>query len=199
MIPAIKTFLIETLQMLVLQDGETPPYLPADPEVEGDLGTIFFGELPRDFLKDHDFAFQALALQDRKIKEGRLIGRVRNAEATRYRFTRRRYRREILFRCFIYAPRYEDLFGEEGFIGLVDQFEQTVANTRVLADSGNNVIHVELQDAVRPWGSESEADRQKGRPNLAIIRLKFNGGVHTTEEIPIIQTVEITPAVGTQE
>lgn len=197
MMPAIKIFLTGLFQDLLLPDGVTAPYLPADTLTVNDLGTIFFGDLPRDFLKDHDFAVQCLVLRDQKKRDGRLIGRQRNLEATNYTFTRRRYRREIMVRCLFWAARSADLEGEDDYIGLIDQFEQAVIKTRVLADGGNNAIRVELQDSVvRPWDGEITTDRQKRRPYLALVRLEFIGGRHTLETVPIIQSVEITPAVG---
>lgn len=197
MMPAIKIFLTGLFQDLLLPDGVTAPYLPADTLTVNDPGTIFFGDLPRDFLKDHDFAVQCLILRDKKKKEGRLIGRQRDLAATEYTFTRRRYRRDLLVRCLFWAPRPEDLEGEDDYIGLVDQFEQAVIKTRVLADAGNNVIKIELQDSVvRPWDGETREDRPKRRPHLALVRIEFSGGRHTQETVPIIQSVEITPALG---
>lgn len=195
MMEAVKTFLSGALQGLLLPDGGTAPYREADPEVPGDPGTLFFEELPRDFLKDHDYAAQCLPLQDRKKPSGRLIGRQRNEAATAYTFVRRRYRREILFRCFLYAERFEQLWGAPGYRGLVEQFEQAIAGTRVIADVGNNAIRIEPQDAVRPWGAEVQADRLRRRPHLAIVRVQFSGGIHTTAQVPIIQDVEIAPQV----
>lgn len=193
MIETCRNFLADRLRGLLLPAGtfayDGGEFLPAD-EVN-----IFFGELPRDFLKDHAYAAQCLPLQDRKKPDGRLIGRARDAGATRYTFTRRRFRREVLFRCFLYAERFEELWGAPGYTGLVDQFEQAIAETKVIADSGNNAIRIEPQDAVRPWGAEAEADRLKRRPHLAIVRVQFTGGIHTTAEIPIIQDVQITPQV----
>jgi hypothetical protein len=186
MIEVCQRYLFERFWDLVLPAGALPPY--------GEEST-FFGPLPRDFLKENDFAVQALLLQDRKKRDGRLIGRQRDADCRSYTLTRRRYRRELLYRVMLYTARFEDLWGEPGFIGLVDQLEQAVAGTRVLADSGNNAITVELQDAVRPWNSETESDRLRRRPHLAIVRIGFAGGIHTTEEIPIIPNVILTPQV----
>jgi hypothetical protein len=195
MIEAVKTFLSEILQGLVLADGATHPFRPADPDVPGDLGTLFFSELPRDYLKDNAYAAQCLPLQDRKKPEGRRIARTRNGSATAYTFIRRRYRREVLFRCFLYAEGLEELWGPSGYTGLVDQFEQAIAATRVFADSGNNAVRIELHDAARPWNSEAENDRKRRRPHLAIVRVQFTGGIHTTEVVPIIQDAEITPLI----
>lgn len=172
--------------------GGAAPYVGGDPATGGN---IFAGELPRDFLKDHDLAAQFLALQDRRRWDGRLIGRQRDAAALKYVFTKRRFRREILMRCFLYAPRYADLWGEVGYTGLVEQLDQAIARFRVIADQENNAIRVEPEEAVRPWNSDTEADRQRRRPQLAILRVRFIGGIQTTAEVPIIPSVEITPQV----
>lgn len=196
MIDAVKTFLTLSLSGLLLQDGVTAPFRPADPDNPDVLQTIYFDELPRDFLKDHDYAAQCLPLQDRKRTDGRLIGRERNAEGTHYLFTRRRFRREILFRCFLWARTFEDLWGGSGFVGLVDQFEQVLTQTKVISDAGNNAVTVAPHDAVRPWNSETAADRVSRRSHLAICRVEFIGGIHTTESVPIVPSIEFVPSVG---
>lgn len=153
---------------------------------------VFFGELPRDYMKDHDLAAQCLPLQDRSQKDGRLIGRRRNSSCTQYVFSRRRYRREVLYRVLLYAPRHEDLWGTPGYVGLVDQLKQAIAAApRVLADADNNAIRVVLQDAVRPWDASVETARESRRPRLGIVRVEFSGGIHTTTTVPIIPSVEI--------
>ncbi len=194
MIATLKSFLTGCLTELSL-GGFSRPYRAARANGPDDIGNVFFGELPRDFLKDNDFAAQLLLLQDRKRRDGRTIARVRNAQATRYTFTRRRYRREILVRCILYAARFEDLWGETDRLGLVDQLEATIAGTRMLADSGNNAVTVELQDEARPWTVETAADRQKRRAHVAIVRISFVGGVHTQDEIPIVQSIDFNPQV----
>jgi hypothetical protein len=185
MITTCEQFLRDRISALVLSDG-TRPY---------DAGNIFFKELPRDYLKDNDFAGQCLRLKDRRQTDGRIIARVRNQAATHYEFTRRRYRREALYRCLLYAARHEELWGEPGFSGLVDQFEQAAAQYRVLADADNRAVRIELNEAVRPWDSGVERDRRRNRPHLAIVRIEFCGGIHTTWSEPIIPSVEITPDI----
>jgi hypothetical protein len=111
------------------------------------------------------------------------------------KLTRRRYSRDVLLRCLLYAETYDDLWGSEDVEGLVDQFERAVAATKWLSDSGGSAIRVELQEATRPWGADIEADRIKRRPHLAIIRVSFKGGLQITKDLPIISGVEITPTI----
>lgn len=190
MIETCQTFLADCLSKL-RQSNDLPAYrygaVYASEEVN-----VFFGELPRDYLKDHDLAVQCLLLQDRQKRSGRLIGRQRSADCSQYTFTRRRYRREVLYRVLLYAGRYEELCGGSGYIGLVDQLQQVITEApRVLADAGNNAVRVTLQDTVRPWDSEIAGDRQKRRPLPAIMRIEFTGGIHTTTTTSIIPSVEI--------
>ena len=186
---AIKTFLTDCLV------GCWLPRLLVDPYRNGEAGSIFFGDLPRDWLKDNSFAAQCLVLQDRKKHDGRLIGSARNVTRTSLKLTRRRYSRDVLLRCLLYAETYDDLWGSEDVEGLVDQFERAVAATKWLSDSGGSAIRVELQEATRPWGADIEADRIKRRPHLAIIRVSFKGGLQITNDLPIISGVEITPTI----
>jgi len=185
MIEACKTFLSERLKEILLED-ESPAYTD---------GIIFFGNMPRDFLKDNDYAANCLILHDRKKKDGAVISRARNVECTEYTFVRRRYLRTVLFRCFLHAENFDDLWGTAGFVGLVDQLEQKVAEAdRVIADSGNNAVKVDLHDAVRPWSLDDEAlQRAKRRPYKAIVRVEFEGGIYTSWTEPIVPGVEITP------
>jgi hypothetical protein len=189
MMPTIKTFLTDCLV------GCWLPRLLVDPYRDGEDGSIFFGDLPRDFLKDNSFAAQCLVLQDRKTRDGSLIDSARNVIHTSLKLTRRRYRRELLFRCLLHAETYADLWGSEDVEGLVEQFERSVAARKWLSDSGGSAIRIELQDATRPWGADIEADRIKRRPHLAIIRVSFKGGLQITKDLPIISGVEITPTI----
>ena len=186
MIEAIKIFLTACLTELALARLEADPYQTGEP------GSIFFGDLPRDFLKDNDFAAQCLVLQDRKKRDGSLIRSARDAEHTVLTLTRRRYRREVLHRCLLYAETYDDLWGSEG---LVEKFESAVAAGKWLSDSGGSAIRIELQESTRPWGSDIENDRSKRRPHLAIVRISFSGGIQIDSDLPIIQGVEITPTI----
>ncbi|MBI4621044.1 MAG: hypothetical protein HY739_12935 [Desulfobacterales bacterium] len=187
MIEACKTFLTDRIKEILLED-ESQAY---SDEI------IFFGDMPRDFLKDNDYAADCMIFSDVKKKNGAIVSRVRNEGCTEYTFTRRRFSRSVLFRCFLHAKSFEDLWGKDGFVGLVDQLEQKVAEAdRIIADSNNNAIRVELHDAVRPWGMDDEAvDRLKRRPHKAIVRLEFKGGIYTSWTVPIIPDVEITPEV----
>jgi len=196
MMQACRQYLTARLQELLLQDGVTAPFRPADPDTPGDLGTIFFEELPRDFLKDNDYAVCCLPLRDANKRHGKLIARSRTlGDEPQYTLTRRRFSREILFRCLLYGDA-EALWGTEGFKGLADQFSQAIAECRVVADSGNSAIRVEPQDAARPWDSEVEKDRKLRRPRLAIVRVRFDGGIQTTRVQRIIPSVEIIPKIG---
>ncbi|BCS55194.1 hypothetical protein [Geobacter sp. SVR] len=189
MMIACQIFLTERLEELTLRDGSTRPYRSATPE------NIFFTEMPLDFLKDNDFAVCCLPLQDRDRKHGRLIARTRNAGKTAYDLTRRRYQREIMFRCLLYGSA-DALWGDTSFVGMAEQFRQAVANYRVIADTDNSAIRVNPQDGERPSDSETERDRKLRRPRLAIVRIVFTGGLQTTTNIPIIPSVTITPHVG---
>lgn len=185
MIEAAKSFLKLRLKEILIPDGVTPAYTDDD---------IFFGNMTRDYLKDHDFAANCLILQDRKKKDGRLILKERNAENTYYTVTRRRFKRTVLFRCLLYAASYTDLWGEAGFTGFVDQFEQKVAEAdRVIPDSQNRAIEINLHDAIRPWDADIALRQVKKRPHLAISRVEFTGGIYTTTSVPIIPSIEIAP------
>lgn len=190
MMLACQTFLIARLQELTLRDGYTKPYRSADPGAN-----IFFDELPLDFLKDNDFAACCLPLQDRNKKSGRMIARTRNAGNTAYTLTRRRYQRDVMFRCLFYGSA-DTLWGGDVFTGMVEQFTQAVANYRVIADADESAIRIEPQDTARPWDSETERDRKLRRPRMAIVRILFVGGLQTTTTIPIIPSVTINPHVG---
>ncbi|PKN67185.1 MAG: hypothetical protein CVU57_04330 [Deltaproteobacteria bacterium HGW-Deltaproteobacteria-15] len=185
MIEACKTYLSARLKGLKLPD-ESGAYSD---------GAIFFGNMATDHLKDNDYAVNCLMLQDRKKKDGRIVSRIRNEACTEYAFTRRRFSRTVLYRCFLHAKRWEDLWGEGGYTGLVDQLEQKITETsRVIADAENRAIRVSLHDAVRPWSMDDEAgQRTKRRPHTAIVRVEFIGGIYTTWTVPIVPDVEISP------
>lgn len=195
MMQACRTFLTERLQELLLQDGTTAPFRPADPDTPGDVGTIFFTELPRDFLKDNDYAVCCLPLQDRTRRHGKLIAKELDPDKTEQTLTRRRFRREILFRCLLYGSA-EALWGADSYSGLVDQLIQGVAEYRVIAASDDSAIRIEPSDAVRPWDSDTELDRKLRRPRLAIVRIQFSGGVQTSETQQVIREVTLTPEVA---
>lgn len=183
MIETCKTFLKARLQEVLLED-ETPAYTEDN---------IFFGNMDRDFLKPNDYAANCLILQDRKKRDGSIIVREKNEEETHFNYRKRAYDRNALFRCFLYAKYFHELWGKTGFIGFVDQFEQKVAEHRYIADSGNNCILIDLHDAVRPWSEEVEEQRLLRRPHFAISRVEFQGGVYTAWSEPVIPSVEITP------
>ncbi len=185
MIEACKTFLIERLKEILLEDLSAP-YTDDN---------IFFGNMDRDYLKDHDYAANCLILQDRKKKDGSIVGRERNLDNMVYTLTRRRFERRVLIRCFTYAGNFAALWGNAGYEGLVDQLEQKTAEaSRGIADSQNRAIRIELHDAVRPWGAEEAGERLKRRPHQAICRMEFTGGIYTTWTVPIVPSVSITPS-----
>ena len=189
MIDVCKTFLTARIKEILMPDDLTPAYTDSN---------IFFGNMTRDWLKDHDYAVNCLMLQDRKKKDGRLIARERNVDCTYYNFTRRRFKRTVLFRCLMYAAQFTDLWGSTGFTGFVDQFEQkTTEASRVIADSNNRAVRIELHDAVRPWGGDEEKGRLKRQPRMAISRIEFTGGIYTTFSEPIPPSINITPNYST--
>lgn len=203
---ACRTFLTARLLELIVPGGAVHPYsdgllppLPEgqapDPEAVPPVKTIFFDELPVDFLKDNGYAVCCLPLQDRTRRHGKLIAKKLDEEKTEQTLTRRRFRREILFRCLLYGSA-ESLWGTDQYTGLVDQFSQGVANYRVIAAGDNSAISIEPSDAVRPWDSETEQDRKLRRPRLAIVRVQFSGGVQTTETQQLIRDVTLTPDVA---
>lgn len=190
MMPDCRTFLTARLEELLLGDGMTRPYRSAAPGAN-----IFFDELPRDFLKDNDYAACCLPLQDRSRRSGKLIGQARTlGAAPKYTLTRRRYTREILFRCLLYGPA-DELWGSGANGGLVDRFLQGVARHRMIADSGNCAMLVDPHDAARPRDAGTELDRKLRRPRLAIVRIQFTGGIQTAADMPIIPSVTIVPLV----
>jgi len=183
MIEACKEFITDRLLEIKKEDIE-PAYSES---------AIFFGDMERDFLKDNDYAANCLILQDRKTRDGRITARVKDEENGQYDYTRRRYIRIALFRCFLYAKYFRELWGKTGFAGFVDQFEQAVAGHRYITDSDNNCIYVDLHDAVRPWTDEEEERRLLKGPHTAISRVEFHGGVYTKWSEPVIPSVEIVP------
>jgi hypothetical protein len=213
---ACQQFLTARLLELHLANGSSPyrvdaPAVPDDPHVPGNQavpavqGNIFFDELPIDYLKDNDFAACCLPLQDRKKKYGKLIAKVRTlaVEATeddpavpaKYTFTRRRYEREVTFRCMLWAPA-ASLWTNGAFVGLVEQFEQGVAQYKVVADADNSVVRIDPQEATRPWDTNVELEKKLRRPPIAIVRVQFTGGLQKKIEVGIIPDVSITPTVG---
>lgn len=204
MIQGCETFLTARLKELTLLQGDSHPYSDGtlapppegeepDPDAVPPAKNIFFCELPLDFLKDHDYAACCLPLRDSNKKDGRLIAKERNEEMTEMTLTRRRYSREILYRCLLYAASQDDLW-ESG--GMVEQFYQSIAKHKYIADADNSAIRIVPQDAARPWDAEEELNRKLRRPRLAIVRVQFTGGVQTTTTQPLIQTIEITPKIG---
>lgn len=185
---ACETFLKDRLEALVLADGYTRPYRFVDPGK-----SIYFGELPRDFLKDNDYAVACLPLRDATRKNGRLIAKAVNQQAKTQTLTRRRYNREILYRIFLYAKQADELWGGNGYIGLVDLLTQGIANYHHISATDNSAILIDPQDVARPWDSDTERDRKLERPTMAIVRVEFKGGVQTVKTEALIPAAEVTP------
>lgn len=194
MINACRTFLIDRLRALTLLDGFTHPYFADTPEVPGN---IFFEELPLDYLKDHEYAACCLPLQDRSKKNGKLIASRRTLlPLPKYDLTRRRYTRELIYRCLLYAPTAEDLWGDGFHTGLAEQLQQGIVAHKRIADSDKSCIRIEPQDLARPWDSGVELERKLRRSRLAIVRVLFSGGLQTIETQQIIPDITITPLVS---
>lgn len=189
MIQKCRQFLSDRLQELTLSDGYSHPFTAEEPGQ-----TIFFQELPRDFLKDNDHAACCLPLIDRNRKNGRLIGKNRDIVAKTETLLRRRFNREILFRCLLFAPG-ADLYGTADYTGLVEQFSQAVAEHHHILDADNSVILIEPQDIATPWDSEQEQGRKLDRPPLGIVRVQFSGGIQTSRTRALIPSVTITPQI----
>ena len=195
MMPACRQFLIDRLQGLLLLDGYTKPFMRANPN-----RTIFFQDMPRDFLKDNDYAVDCLPLIDRNRRSGRIIGRVRTRTAAtedqpekwHQRLIRRSYDREIMFRVVVYAPPVE-LYGTDTAAGLMDRLHQAIAGFRTITASDNSAITVDPQDSARPWDSNAEMGRKLDRPPFGIIRVQFRGGIQTDKVESMITRVEINP------
>lgn len=182
-------FLNDRLQELTLWEG-TRPYWGGELKPN-----IFFQELPRDFMKDNDYAVCCLPLIDRNRHNGRLIGKSRDALAKTETLLRRRFNREILFRCLLFAPA-DDLYGTASFTGLVEQFSQAVAEHHHILGADDSVILIEPQDSAIPWDSEQEQGRKLDRPPLGIVRVQFNGGIQTSRTRALIPSITITPQIG---
>ena len=190
MIQSCRQFLTDRLTDLLLPDGSKPFKVEAvgPPAI---AATIFFQELPRDFLKDNDYAVCCLPLIDRNRKNGRLIGYSRDQVAKTETLLRRRFNREIIFRCLLFAPA-ADLYGTASFTGLMEQLGQAVAEYHHILDTDNSVILIEPQDSARPWDNETEMGRKLDRPPLGIVRIQFSGGIQTSKTTALIPSVTFT-------
>lgn len=158
-----------------------------------DSENIFFGPMPRDFLKGHRFAACCLTLTDKKRFHGGIVLNQRNEDCTEYTRIRKSYERKVLYRIILYAAQFKDHWGETDFKGFIDQLEQRIAHYRVIADALNMAVHINLQDSIRPWDQESSDRMLKKRSHKAIARVEFTGGVYTQKQVPIIQDVDIQP------
>jgi len=188
--PACMTFLAARLEELTLSGGLIHPFSADDED-----RTIFFRELPTDFLHDSDYAVCCLPLIDRTTKHGALVKASRDQETKLLSTVRRRYKREIVFRCLIYGAA-DELYGTENSVGLVDRFVAGVAQYHHIASSDNYAILVNPQDAAPPWDARTEMDRKLKKPALAIVRIQFQGGVQVTKTIPLIPSFTIVESVS---
>lgn len=188
-------YLTERLEQLTGPDGVSLRYRAAADVVTGAVQNTFFLDLPRDFLKDNDYAVCCLPLQDRIKPYGKLIGKQRLADKSAVTLTRRRFTRDVLFRCLLYAPNDAELWGTANQVGMVDKFIQDVTEHKWLIAGDNSAIRVEPQEPTRPWDSAAEDDRKLRRPRLAIVRVLFSGGVQTQTTQAFIPSFTITPSV----
>ena len=155
---------------------------------------IFFGPMSRDFLKTNQFAACCLVAMDKKKKSGRLMSNVRDLEAGVFTRTWKRFERQLLVRCILYAESFDDHWGKKtgvvwdfsAFKGFVDQLEADIAGYKVIADQLNNAVHIELEDSIRPWDLEESRQRLKKTPHKAIVRVEFTGGIYVQKQFPII-------------
>ncbi len=195
MMQPCRQFLIDRLQGLLLPNGYTKPYTAAEPSP-----TIFFQDLPRDFLKDNDYAVSCLPLIDRSRKNGKLIGKSRTIipatddlpRRCNQTLLRRRFNREIIFRCILYAPEAE-LSGSANYTGLIEQFNQAVAGHHHILDTDDSIILIEPQDISAPWSSDAEMNRKLDRSSLGIVRVQFSGGTQTSRTEAMIDGIEFNP------
>ncbi|OGV50945.1 MAG: hypothetical protein A2X49_15365 [Lentisphaerae bacterium GWF2_52_8] len=184
MIPAMREFLLNRL-LEIRQSGGDPAFSP---------GNIFFGPMPRDFLKDNAYAACCLLHQDTKKYNGSLTANVRNEECTFYTRTRKVFNRVIVCRVVLFAAEFKDQWGENDFKGFIDQLENEIAKVRVIPDSLNMAVRIELQDSIRPWDTEEAQGMLKRLPHKAITRVVFTGGVYKTIQIQIVQDVDLQPS-----
>lgn len=194
MMQACQTYLTQHLATLLLADGQTRPYYPGTEQAPAT--NIFFDELPLDFLKDNDYAVSCLLLQDRSKPNGKLINKSRDLEAKTQTLQRRRFDREVVYRCLLYAKTAEDVWGAPGYVGMLEQLNQAIAENKWISGSDNAAIRVEPQDAARPWDTGVELDRKLRRPKLTIVRVLFSGGIQTTVTQDLIPSAQIVQIVG---
>ncbi len=186
MIQSIRTFL--TARLLEVLNASGQPVFS-----DGDQGNIFFGPMPRGFLKDNKFAACCFTLQDKKKKHGGLVANTLNEDKTHYTRIRKVYERTVLCRIVLYAAEFKEHWGEDDFKGFIDQLEIKIAGHRVIADAMNNAVRILLHDSIRPWDVEESKQRIKGRSHKAIARVEFIGGVYVTKQTPVIRDVDIQP------
>ena len=184
MMAACRQFLTDRLLEVVKADGN-----PAFPEA-----SIFFGPMPRDFLRSNQFAACCLMHQDEKEKDGRLMANIRNEACTEYTRIIRAFKRQLLFRVILFSADFKDQWGEAEFKGFIDQLEEKAGRFRVIPDDLNMAVRIDLYDSIRPWNHEEAEQRLKRSPHKAIARIMFTGGVYKQQTVPIIQDVDLQPS-----
>jgi len=155
---------------------------------------IFFGPMPRDFLKNNPFAACCLMHQDEKEKAGRLMAVIRNEACTEYTRIIRVFKRQVLYRVILFASDFKDSWGDAEFKGFIDQLEEKTAQHRIIPDDLNMAVFIDLYDSIRPWNQEEVKQRLKREPHKAIARILFTGGVYRQQTVPIIQDVDLQPS-----
>ena len=190
MIEACKQFLFDRLAEVVKTDGN-PAFTGAS---QGNPGNVFFGPMPRDFLKNNQYAACCLVLQDEKKKNGRLMSNTLNADKTEFIRYYRTFVRQVLYRVILYAADFKDQWGESEFKGFIDQLEANTANHKIIADELSMAVGVELFDSIRPWDQEEARQAIRRRSHKAIARINFTGGIYMIVTIPAIRDVEIEPS-----
>ena len=148
---------------------------------------VFFEQLKRDFLKSQPYAALYDIARDEKKPVSRKVFRSVNADRTVCTYTIQRYQKRLTFRCFFWAPDKEEL--ED----ILKSFEQNISERKKIPDSQGIEIKVILDDVVR---KPEERDRRLRRPELAIVRIVFEGGIFVERSNPIIQDVTIYPDKG---
>ena len=146
-----------------------------------DDSNVFYNEMKRDFLKDNDYAVLYGLAKDTKTPTGRKVHREKNSDGTAYTYIIQRYRRVLIYRIIFHAPD-DDILDT-----ITEDFEQAIAEVKKIY-SGGIEVKVILDDTVR---NQEKRDRRLRRPEKAIVRISFEGGLYVRKDTPIIQDVNI--------
>jgi len=143
---------------------------------------VFYEKMARDFLKDNDYAVLYDLARDQKKPVSRKVYRKVDSNNTQCTYTIQRYQKVLTFRCFFWAP-------DQGILeGILREFEQNITEIKRIPDSNGVSVKVILDDVVR---SQEKRDRRLRRPEMAIIRINFEGGLFVRKSNPIIQNVNV--------